>query len=254
MHKPTTSTSSLRLLRVIFLAALATSGTLVRAQAFCASDGQVQPVALLERFINANCDSCWKDPTTPRAQANQAVLDWVLPGERGDDAPMSAVASRDGLIRLEALGQAVPRQASARLQRVKRPGQLTAHDGYRLRVAHGLALSGYVGVSIELKPIPMAAKKQALTAWLALVETLPPGTEGSPIPRNLIRNALQSNWDGRKQLSNKEQLRFFESRVMRLPEGLNPERMHLIGWIEDTRGQVLAAAQSRCIPSPAQDR
>lgn len=251
MHKRVTLTSSLRLLRVIFLVALGAGSTAVRAQAFCASDGQARPVALLERFINADCESCWKDPATPRAQANQAVLDWVLPGERGDDAPLSAVASRDGLVRLEALGQAVPRLASARLQPVNRPAD---SQGTRLRVAHGLALSGYVGVSIELKPVPAAAKKSVLTAWLALVETLPPGTEGTPVARNLIRNVLQSDWDGRNQLSKTEQRRFFESRVMRLPEGLNPERMRVIGWIEDARGQVLAAAQSRCAALPAQDR
>ena len=254
MHKRVTLTSSLRLLRVIFLLTLAGGGSLVRAQAFCASDGQARPVALLERFINADCENCWKDPATPRAQANQAVLDWVLPGERGDDAPLSAVASRDGLIRLEALGQAVPRQTSARLQRIKGPAQFDGREGYRLRVAHGLALSGYTGVSIELKSTPSDAKKQPLTAWLALVEILPPGTEGTPVVRNLVRNVLQSNWDERKQLSKKEQLRFFESRVMRLPEGLNPERMRVIGWIEDAQGQVLAAAQSRCAALPAQDR
>ena len=29
------------------------------AQSSCASDGQPRPVALLERFINADCAACW---------------------------------------------------------------------------------------------------------------------------------------------------------------------------------------------------
>lgn len=35
---------------------------------------------------------------------------------------------------------------------------------------------------------------------MVLVETLPTGTEKSPVEKNLIRNLLQTNWDGRKQL------------------------------------------------------
>ena len=217
------------------------------AQAFCSSDGQARPTALMERFINADCDACWKDPTTPSVQAGQMALDWVLPGSRGDDAPLSAVASRDGVNRLEALGEAVPDKAASSTHIIKKPGL----KGSSLRVAHGLALSGYIGVSIELKSnraISARQSQQPLTAWLVLVESIPEGTEGSKVARNLVRNALQINWNARDQLSKKERSRLFESRVMSVVQGVTPDQLRVMGWVEDAKGKVLAAAQSGCTP------
>ncbi|UUZ75118.1 hypothetical protein LP414_24420 [Polaromonas sp. P1(28)-13] len=211
------------------------------AQSFCASDGQPRPVQLMERFINADCDSCWTDPATPKPGPRAVALDWVTPGSKGDDAPLSTVATRDALARLEALGQGVPAGSQTRTHAVK-----GLNKGSTLRVAHGLPLANYLGASIELKPIPVAAKTQRWTSWLALVETLPVGTEGSPTERNLVRNTLQSTWDGRKQLSKTEQNRFFEARSMSITQGANPNRLRVIGWVEDEKGHVLVAAQSRC--------
>ena len=53
---------------VLFSAAalLALSSNL-HAQSFCASDGQPRPLQLMERFINADCETCWTDPATPKA-------------------------------------------------------------------------------------------------------------------------------------------------------------------------------------------
>ena len=214
----------------------------VGAQSFCASDGEPQPVALLERFISADCANCWQDLATPPAHTRQAVLDWVLPGDQGQAAPLSAVASRDGLDRLQALGQMPPAGSSASSHAVR------GWPGARLRVAHGLVLSGYIGASIALKPLTASARPQVWSAWLALVESLPAGTEGTPVPRNLVRNVLQINWSDGRQLSKKEQARFFESRVMSVAGSVNPERLRVIGWVEDAHGQVLAAAQSHCAP------
>jgi hypothetical protein len=215
---------------------------MARAQSFCSSDGQSRPVMLLERFINANCDTCWSDPATPQAAAGQVVLDWVLPGDKGEDAPLSAVAAREALDRLAALRQGPPAQSLASTLPVR------GLKGAALRVAHGLPLSGYLGTSIELKPIPAAAKGRQWTAWLALVETLPTATEGSPVERNLVRNVLQTPWDGRKPLAKGAPNRFFDARSMSIAQGANPERMRVVGWVEDDQGRVLAAAQSRCVP------
>ena len=222
-------------------AALLAMAPLVHAQSFCASDGQPRAAQLTERFINADCDSCWTDPATPATGAGVLALDWVLPGSKGDDAPLSSVASRDAQMRLQTLGEASPVAQSTRSRAVK------ALRGSTLRVAHGLPLADYLGASIELKPIPATAKKQRWTSWLALVETLPVGTEGSPVARNLVRNLLQSNWDGHKPLSKGEQNRFYESRSMSIAPAANPNRLRVIGWVEDEKGQVVAAAQSRCV-------
>jgi hypothetical protein len=214
-----------------------------QAQSSCSSDGQSRPVLLLERFINADCADCWTDRGTLRAGRGELALDWVLPGSRADDAPLSAVATRDALKRLEALGMAAPPGSANRKTRVQRPSGT-------LRVAHGLHVAGYIGASIALKPLSPNPPAPPGTAWLALVETIPVGVEGTPVARNLVRNVLQTNWDGRKQLSKEERSGFFESRVMDVPAGMNPDRALLIGWVQDAQGRIVAAARSRCVSRP----
>ena len=215
-------------------ALLATSHA--QAQSFCASDGQHRSVQLMERFINADCDTCWADPSTPLPAKNTVALDWVAPGSQGDDAPLSAVATRDTLARLESLRQGVPARSQTVVHAVK------GIKGVGLRVAHGLPVADYLGASIELKPVAPEAR-QPLSAWLALVETLPVGLEGSPVERNLVRNMLSRTWNGPKQLLKNEQNRLFESRSMNIAPAANPERLRVIGWVEDEKGQVLLAAQ-----------
>ena len=215
------------------LAFVAAAGA--QGQSFCASDGVPRPAALLERFISADCESCWSDAKTARPGRGELALDWIVPGNRGDDAPLSAAASRDSLARLQALGRKPPVQADTSRQKA-------ARDGRKLRVAHGLPFDNYIGTSIEFKP----ANGGPWKAWLLLVETIPAGTEGTPVERNLVRNALQPSWDTARPLSKEEQKRLLESRPMSIPEGANPERLRVVGWVEDARGQIVALAQSRC--------
>ena len=193
-----------------------------QAQSFCASDGEPRPVQLLERFMNADCEHCWSDPATPRPSAGQIALDWVVPGSKGDDAPLSAVASRDALARLEALGESRPEEVKTSLHSEKE------FRGTTLRVSHGLPLNDYLGTSIELSPIPMQAKRQRLNAWLALVETLPAGTEDSPVERNLVRNVIQTSWGVRNQRLKTDQSRFFEARSMSIQSGTDTNRLRVI--------------------------
>lgn len=217
-----------------------------QAQSSCSSDGQARPVALLERFISADCRDCWSDAATPQTRRGEVALDWVLPGSQGEDAPLSAVASRAGLKRLQALGQAPPAGSSSHTTAVAGPG--------RLRVAHGLPVSGYIGASVALQRLPPDAVPAPWTAWLALVETLPAGAEASPVPRNLVRNLFQPLWNGSKKLSKSEQPRFFESRAMDIPAGADLDRLAVIGWVQDAHGRVFAAAQSRCTPGRSTPR
>ncbi|MGZ5787668.1 MAG: hypothetical protein ACXWJM_17280, partial [Ramlibacter sp.] len=86
-----------RIRRLLLLLSLCAFASAAAAQSLCSSDGQPQPVALLERFINADCEACWSDPATPKAGPHELALDWVLPGAKGDDAPLSPVARRDAL-------------------------------------------------------------------------------------------------------------------------------------------------------------
>lgn len=209
------------------------------AQSSCSSDGQPRPAALMERFINADCATCWTDAQTPAPARGQIALDWIVPGSRGDDAPLSAAASRDGLARLEALGRPTPLQADSVTRLVRGTGK-------RLRVAHGLAFNGYVGASIELRP----ARGGPWTAWLALVETVPAGSEGTPVERKLVRNLLQVPWDQPAPSGEAGQRKFLESRAMLIPEGTNADRLRVVGWVEDTKGRIHLMAQSTCVVKP----
>ena len=153
-----------------------------------------------------------------------------MPGRQGEDAPLSAAATRDALARLEALRRKAPDATDA----VHSPRQGGAG---RVRVAHGPTFNGYIGASIQ----SLGAGQGPWTGWMVLVETLPAGAEGSPVERNLVRNLLQVPWPappGRR----------FEARPLSIPHGANPERLRIVGWLQDSRGQVRAIAQTRCDP------
>ena len=211
--------------------AIVFAGSAVRAQSSCSSDRQLSPAALVERFINADCDTCWADAATLHTGRGDLPLDWIVPGARGDDAPLAMAASRDALDRLQALGRGRPLPMDA-VRGPRRPGAGS------LRVAHGLPFNGYIGTSIEMRAI----EGGPWTAWLALVEALPAGTEGSPVERNLVRNLLQLPWPEGSG-------RHFEARPMAIPEGTHPDRLRVVGWIEDARGAIRAISASRCGPA-----
>jgi hypothetical protein len=230
------------------------------AQSSCSSDGQSAPTALLERFVSADCDTCWAKASLPQPAAGQATLDWIVPSPKGDDAALSAAATRDAQARLQTLGlrwdaAKAGMQTSAVQKSVPQSNSAAAA---KLRVAHGLPFNGYIGTSIEFTPTQalLAAPKPSgavnghdLFAHLVLVETLPAGAEGSNVERHLVRNVLVTPWRLADELGkvNKEGFKpFFESRPISLPAGVNPERLRVLGWVQDGAGRILATAQSRC--------
>lgn len=213
------------------------------AQASCSSDGTPQPVAIFERFISADCETCWTDAATPSpsATAGAVVLDWIVPGQAGDEAPLSAAATNDALARLQALGRTPPAATDVYTAAVEgaRPA--------RLRVAHGLPFNDYLGTAIAFTPTRRdGAAPDAMAFYLLLVESVPAGTEGTRVGRNVVRNMLQGTWDKRDTLSNSKQTKWMESRSMRIPDGAQPERLRMVGWVQDAQGRVVAAAQSAC--------
>jgi hypothetical protein len=230
------------------------------AQSSCSSDGQSPPIALLERFISADCDACWATSTLVQPAKGQAVIDWIVPSSKGDDAALSAAATRDAQARLQSLGL-VWDAAKAGMQTAavqKTLPQSAATAAAKLRVAHGLPFNGYIGTSIEFTPTQAlrAAPKPSgagngpdLFAHLVLVETLPAGAEGSDVERNLVRNVLITPWSMADELGKVNKVGFkpfFESRPISLPAGVNPERLRVLGWVQDGAGRILATAQSRC--------
>jgi len=232
------------LLLVMSLSAVFTSG--VAAQSFCASDGQATPVTLVDRFISADCDTCWRTAPTEATDAQTLTLDWIVPSAQGDEAPLSAAASRDALQRLSSLGQAAPNSTLTLRTPV---GQKRS---WQLRVANGMVLGGYIGASLLFKTSTQPRHPENLSAWLVLIETIPAGTEGTPAERNIVRNVLQPPYYLRKQLLKNEHVIFQETRPLSIPPGAVPERLRVVGWVQDAKGRILSAAQSVCrAPEPS---
>nr|WP_315238195.1 hypothetical protein [uncultured Albidiferax sp.] len=194
------------------------------AQASCSSEGQSAPTGLLERFISADCEACWSDTHAALPRPGAVALDWILPSAQGDDAPLSAAARLDGLDRLQAMGRAVAPTAPL-------PPPLP------LRVARGPALGGYIGTSIALQT-DLTMAYGPLTAWLALVETIPARADGTAVERNLVRNSLVLDWSAPGAHA--------EIRPLSVPEGAQAARLRVIGWVEDASARVVAVAQSVC--------
>lgn len=218
------------------------STSLAHGQTLCSSDDQTTPTVLFERFINANCDTCWRDTRTPAAPPDALVLDWIAPGSQGEEAALAAAATTDALARLNELQLSRPATQS------QQTTIITELPGTVLRVAYGPAVNNYVGMSVSLSLPTNAALAWPLSGWVVLAESLPSGTEGSPLPRNMARNALQPLWIKGMSLSNQEQTDFKEVRAMSLPEGTHPSRLQLVGWVQDAHGRVLTAARTSCPP------
>lgn len=218
------------------------------AQNACSSDGASAPRVLYERFLSADCAHCWSDASfAPGPSA--AVLDWIAPGTLEDEAPLSAAARTDAATRLQALGRPLPATTDVHVAAV--PARLPG----RLRVAFGPAVGDYVGTAVSyLGPVP--ARAEAWTVWLALVEQVPAGAEGTPVARNLVRNLFQRTWDNRDVLSKQELFnlptgtRWIERRPMQIAPGTNPDRLALIGWMEGANGAVVATARAQCAAQP----
>lgn len=215
------------------------------AQTLCNSDGTPAPRVLQERFLDADCSGCWSGAApvaapgaSPVAAPRTVTLDWIVPSATAaDGAAMSAAALPEAQARLDALHRAAP-SAQETLQASAPVG--TARAG-ALRVARGAVLADYVGVSIAWAP-PRAAAGP-VTAWLVLAEALPAGAEGSAVERLLVRGALTLRWQP------KAGTKLSDARSMRVPETASPERLRMVGWVEDGSGRILAAAVSVCRPT-----
>ena len=120
------------------------------AQTTCNSDGVPAPTVLVERFTHADCASCWRDPATARPGTSELAIDWIVPSPKGEEAALSAAASRDALQRLEVLKQTLPAGTFNYRGATFHAAWASKGPPLKLRVAHGVALGGYLGASIEL--------------------------------------------------------------------------------------------------------
>lgn len=205
--------------------ALAVLGVVDAALAAPTACRQPAPRELIEHVFSAACDACWRERGAPLPPGAMR-LDWIAPA--GDAAAMATAALP------EALARGTPRDHATVLRR----SALTQRSPLTLRVADGPAWNGYVGMQVTVTRSGRHTPGQS--AWLALVERVPAGSEGTAVDRQLVRVVI-----GPLPLDELATLRRVQHlRSVRLPEGAQPERLASVGWLEAADGQVIAATQS----------
>jgi hypothetical protein len=215
-------------------ALLAAAAGTVRAQTTEAAACAPAHAAVSERFISADCAACWTDASTLPAPAAEWSLDWIVPSARGDDAPLSAAA---------------PAEAADRARRVLNTGindertvvhrsAARAASRAQLSVASGPAFNGYFGVQVDGRGRWPAGTR----AWIALVESVGAGTDGTPLPRQLVRTVAGPYEPA--ELRSGQPWRVLQA--MRWPETAKPERLRARAWLERADGRIVAMAGERC--------
>jgi hypothetical protein len=181
-------------------------------------------------FLSADCERCWQQADAGASAPRSLRLDWIVPGRRGDEAPLAGAAVPEAQQRLK--GQLTPEAGTVQRHDLPAPA-----PGLRLAVSSGLAWNGYIGLSFELERGRQALPADA-SGWLALVERVPAGEDGTPVQRQLVRALV-----GPLPLANTRRKLQHLNAVL-LPPNAHAERLAAVGWIERADGRMLAAAQS----------
>jgi hypothetical protein len=217
-------------------AALA-AGWPVALQAACPSP----QAATQERFISADCADCWAaagpvDALDADARTPRWRFDWITPGTV--DAPLAAAALVDASERAaRSGGQPAPGAQRQMLHKAQR-----RLYGFSLKVESGPAWQGYIGVQLRAQHPRRNGWPAGSTAWLALVELLPAGSEGSAVERALVRAVA-----GPLPLTDAPAGPTIEHlHALRWPTTALPVRLQARGWIEGPDGALLAVAADRC--------
>ena len=198
---------------------------------------------MLERLFSADCADCWGSAQAAdgaaSAPASRWLFDWIVPA--GADAPLAAGALPESAERLQRLGRAGPQGAADALPRqVLRAARPLPAAG--LRVVSGPAWSGYFGLELRLTPATGGRLPAGSSGWLALVEQVPAGSDGTAVARALVRSvagplALQAGPPG-KPLTH--------LRALRWPASAEPTRLQARAWVEGPDGTILAVAADQC--------
>jgi hypothetical protein len=190
--------------------------------------------AVFERFISAECGACWTDASVVAAPRDEWLLDWIVPSTRGDDAPLSAAAPDEATGRARRVLNAGVDDARTMAHRTMARGAGSA----RLAVASGPAFNGYIGVQLDGR----GRWPAGTSAWIALVESVDAGTDGTPVPRQLVRT-VAGPFQPSELRSGKP---FRVLQAMRWPETAKPQRLRARAWLEHADGRIVAMVGERC--------
>lgn len=175
------------------------------------------PTRLLERAIPADCLSCWQ--ALDDAPSRTLVLDWIVP------------SADEGDLSVAALPEAAERFPDARTP-ARREQPLAPPKGTRLEVSSGLAWNGYVGLSFVLRAPAKAPWPADAAGYVALVERIPAGTDGSTSARQLVRAVAGPL--SLQRPPGKAPLQHLVA--VRLPANGEPGRFAAAGWVDSGSG------------------
>ena len=136
-------------------------------------------------------------------------------------------------------------QPAARLpndrSQLRLQAQQASLTGLRLQAKSGPAWRGYFGTEFRLQQRG-AGLPAGSTGWLALLELVDAGTDGTPVSRALVRSVagpLPLDSLARGQTVS-------HLRALRWPASAEPGRLQTRAWVEGPDGRVLMVAADRC--------
>lgn len=194
--------------------------------------------ALHEQFIAADCTACWGEVRPETRALPGWRFDWIVPVDAS--APMAVAALPEAAERAQRVLGSGGLPAPGAQTRHERPA-LTRRLPIGLSVVSGPAWQGYIGVEMRLKPATRQRLPSGSTAWLALVERVEAGSEGTAVVRDLVRTVAGPLPLGSTKGQDTQHLQ-----ALRWPATAMPERLQARAWIEGPDGQVLAVAADRC--------
>lgn len=209
----------------------ASNGALAVAATPAAAPCPGPQAVVLERFTSADCSDCWQADHAPVA-GTPWLFDWISPTT--PEAPMSAAAPGESRERALRAGGPAPVGQQMLVAR----STVMPPRGLRLAVQSGPAWSGYIGLQLSVGGrVPPGA-----SGWMALVEQIPAGSEGSTVRRDLVRAVA-----GPLPLVGvRAGQPLTHLAALRWPETAKPERLVARAWLEAADGRMLAVASEPC--------
>lgn len=233
--------------RVTLLATgLATTALAATPSKTVVSACPAQQAAVQEFFMPADCADCWAAPAGAAPGAWR--FDWITPA--ADSAPLAAGALPEAVERSARLGLGPPQAGNGR-QQMQHQAARPPLAGLQMRMESGPAWQGYFGTQLTLRLTDRAGAARTTTtlpagstAWLALVELVRAGSDGTPVARALVRSVagplpLTALRPGQAMT---------HLRALRWPASAEPRHLQARAWIEGPDGRLLAITADRCPP------
>ncbi|RZT95361.1 hypothetical protein EV670_3116 [Rivibacter subsaxonicus] len=194
------------------------------------------PVEVVERFMAADCEACWQAAGGAEdARAGRWQFDWIVPAASGEDAALSVAALREAGERITRGGGRAPLPGQGAEQRT--PIARTRAP-LRLEVQSGPAWNGYLALQYRLAGRAPAGS----SVWLAVVEQVAAGDDGTPIARELVRGVAGPFAAGTTASASGA----VPMVALRVPQTPQPQRLRGRAWIESREGRIIAVAAENC--------